>query len=412
MKNTFKILVLVFFLTLLPSFPGWAGFFIEDQKFIGQTTVTDDQFGFNVAVTNNAGRLIASAPVAGSNNGAAYIFENINGSWVETQELVASDNVADDFFGASITIDGDVAVVGATGETGLIGAAYVFRFNGSNWVEEAKLTGSDAVSGAQFGSSMKLQGNTLVVGAQNCCSSLQGAAYIFEYDGFNWVETTKIVADNGQFGNRFGVSVDLKDDVILVGANRQNAGAQNSGTTYVYERGGNGWFLRQRITPSDPAFNKNFGSAVAIGDDEIVISAPNDGSASNGSNGAAYVFERNGGVFWSEVDKITASDAATAARFGGFNQGISIDGDMMIISSLEDPAIVQRGGAAYIFKRTGSGWNEIRKFTASDVGLNWSFTRSVALQNNTVLAGAIGADDFTGAVYAFTNDVIFANGFE
>ncbi|WP_395373589.1 hypothetical protein [Marinicella sp. W31] len=415
MNTMLKHRLMVGILSMLCAQICWGNIISEDQKLVGQSVSSLDEFGRNIAVTNGGTRLLAGAPFDGSNDGSAYVFENNNTSWSETQRLISSDNATGDFFGAAVALQNNVAVVSATGDSNLQGAAYVFRFNGQSWVEEAKLTASDAEDGAQFGSSMKLEGDYLVIGAQSCCTNSQiGSAYVFEFDGLDWVEIAKLTASNGTPANRFGATIDIKNGLVVIGAPRSFS---SRGAAYVFEEFGSSWNQLQGITPLDPVNNKQFGSSVTWGnDDRLLIGAANDNSIAT-RNGAVYVFERNaqtnrGGLVWSQDDKLVASDAASDNFFGGFNQGISVDGDFMVVTALEDREVVAEGGAAYLFKFINNNWIELEKFTASDLGASWFFGRSVIIQNNTILVGASGANTSRGAVYSFTNDLIFEDNFD
>ena len=391
----------------------WANAVVEDQKLFAQSTAAGDQFGRNIAITNQGNRMVAGSAFVGSNNGAAHVFEKINGVWTETQALVPSDNAADDFYGASVAIDGNVAVVAATGQNNLEGSVFIFRQIGQNWVEEAKITASDTPGGAQFGSSMKLDSNILVVGAQGCCSNAPGAAYVFEYDGTDWTELAKLTASNGQTGNLFGNSVDIKDGLVIVGAYRSFG---NRGAAYVYQQQGNAWPELQGLVPLDASVGKLFASSVAIGENnQLLIGAFGDRTFQI-RNGAVYVFDSttqgNRGLAWSQVDKLFNDSPAANDLFGGQIQGIDVDGEFMVVASTENEDVATNGGAAHLFQYIDDEWTEVDRFTASDVGTNWRFGSSVVIENNTILVGANGANSDAGAVYSFTNDLIFENAFE
>ena len=414
MKKMIKHRVLISMAFLLSTHISWANFVLEDQKFAAQAATTDDQFGRNMYLSDSGDRLMVGAAFTNSITGAVYIFERQNGSWVETATLTASDGAANDFFGISMTIQGDVAVVGATGETNARGSAYIFRFDGQNWIEEAKITGSDAPNGAQFGSSMELAGNTLMVGAENNISNDPGAVYVFEYDGMDWNETAKITASNGQSGNNFGSALDYKDNLLVVGA--LDSFTVERGAIYVYERLGSNWNELQGIVPNDVANRKRFGLSVAFGNNQqILVGSADDSTASNA--GAVYVFDNTfsqnrGGFQWTQSDKLVGSNISISEFFGGIRQAISVDGNTMIVTAFADQGVAPDGGSAFLYKYLNNTWIEFEEFTASDVSNNWRFGVSALIQNNTILVGANGADSLTGAVYSLTDDLIFINGFE
>jgi len=414
MNNVIKRRGLIAFICLLCCQICWADFVIEDQKLSAQAVVADDQFGRNMYLSDSGDRLMVGAAFTNGITGAVYIFEKQNGTWVETATLIASDGATNDFFGISMTIQGDVAVVGATGETNLRGSAYIFRYNGQTWIQEAKITGSDVTVGSQFGSAMALDGNVLIVGAQNNVSNDPGAVYVFEYDGLDWNETNKLTASNGQRGNNFGQTLDYKDNLLVVGA--PNSFMTNRGAAYIYERNGSNWSELQGIVPSDIANQKLFGLSVAFGiNDQILVGSADDSAATNA--GAVYVFnntfgQNRGGFVWTQTDKLVASNASTNAFFGGISQAVSAEGDTMVVTAFSDQGMFPDGGSAYMYKYMGDKWTEIEQFTPSDHGSNWRFGASALIQNNTILVGANGADNLAGAVYTFADDLIFTDEFE
>ena len=138
----------------------------------------------------------------GVDSGSAYVFRYDGSDWVEEAKLTASDGAADDYFGGSVAISGDTAVVGAVcdDDNGRnSGSAYVFRYDGSDWAEEAKLTASDGAAYDYFGCSVAVSGDTAVVGASDDDDNGldSGSAYVFRYDGSDWTEEAKLTASDG-----------------------------------------------------------------------------------------------------------------------------------------------------------------------------------------------------------------------
>lgn len=179
--------------------------------------------------------------------GSVYVFEHDGSSFVQVAKLTASDGEGEDFFGESLSVSGGVIAVGACGAdqtaggAGLDeGAVYVFRRNGGIWQQEAILTASDGFTGDQFGFSVDLFGARLVVGAtdQDDPARNQGAAYVFEYDGFAWVETQKLIAGDGETENLFGTDVAIDGRTIVCGAaldDHMPSGSLFAGSVYVYD---------------------------------------------------------------------------------------------------------------------------------------------------------------------------------
>ena len=171
------------------------------------------------------------------NNSSAF-----GSSVISETKLTASDGTAYDFFGNSVSISDDTAVVGAVedDDKGVdSGSAYVFRYNGSAWVQEAKLTASDGEADDYFGVSVSISGDMVVVGAygDDGVPANSGSAYIFRYDGNNWVEEAILTASDGAEGDLFGYSVSISGDTVVVGAVfGDDNSVTDSGSAYVFVR--------------------------------------------------------------------------------------------------------------------------------------------------------------------------------
>jgi hypothetical protein len=216
---------------------------IEDQKLT--TTDSDIFFGFGVTASINEKYAIIGAPYAddlGYNSGAVYIFKNNGGSWTEDQKLTASDGDADNWFGRCVSMDEDYIAIGApkdddNGENS--GSVYIFKNNGQSWIEDQKLTTLDSASEDLFGSCVSIDGNNIIIGAENDDDNEEdsGSAYIFEYDGINWIEVTKLNASDGANEDYFGesVSIDSKYAVVGVGLD-DNTNGVDAGSVYIFKR--------------------------------------------------------------------------------------------------------------------------------------------------------------------------------
>ena len=224
----------------------------------------DDQFGFSVAVSGDTAvvgayredaDITCACGLAGSNVGAAYVFQRDQGgsdNWGEVTKLLASDYERGDHFGVSAAVSGDTAVVGADREDGETGAAYVFqRDEGGqdNWGEVTKLTASDAEPNARFGTSVALSADTALIGAalDNTGGADAGAAYVFRRDQAgpdNWGEVRKLAASDAELFDRFGTGVALSGDTAIVGAYSEDTGGADAGAAYVFEQ------LQPKPTPT------------------------------------------------------------------------------------------------------------------------------------------------------------------
>jgi FG-GAP repeat/Abnormal spindle-like microcephaly-assoc'd, ASPM-SPD-2-Hydin len=326
-------------------------------------TGVGDWFGSSVAVSGNTmvigagGEDSNATGINGNQNnnsafdaGAAYVFVRDGTNWTQQAWLKASNPAAEDSFGLySVAISGDTIVVGAAGEdsnatgvngdqsnnsAGYAGAAYVFVREGTNWTQQAYLKASNAGANDWFGAMVAISSDTIVVSApaesssatgvngnQNNNSAREaGAAYVFVREGTNWVQQAYLKASNAGVDDWFGSSVAISGDTVVVGAwwedsnaqgvngNQNNNTSMDAGAAYVFAREGTNWTQQAYLKASNtPASNtsgpdaEEFGLAVAISEDTIVVGAPREDSNalgvngnqtnnSAGQSGAAYVF--------------------------------------------------------------------------------------------------------------------------
>ena len=259
----------------------------QTHKLTASDMASGDKFGASVAVWGNTA--IVGAPInrdAGTDSGSAYLFDVASG--LEIAKLTASDASAYDHFGTSVAVHGNTAIVGAridSSEGYSAGSAYLFDV--TTQTELAKLTASDATPWANFGSSVAVSGNIAVIGASGDSHAGEdsGSAYLF--DVTTGEQLAKLVASDADAGDRFGTSVAINGDVVVVGASRNNDAGIESGSTYLFDVA-TGTQLA-RFTASDAEAGDRFGSSVAIGDSMAVVGAPYEDEMQYDA-GAAYVF--------------------------------------------------------------------------------------------------------------------------
>ena len=335
-------------------------------------------------------------------------------SATEDLKVIASDAANGDNFGNRVAIQGDVAVIGAT-EDDDKGSVYVFERAGGVWSESAKLTASDGGSGHQFGSGVAIDGDVIVIGAQK---DGNGSAYVFVKPGGGWAtgtETAKLTASDGASGDRFGCSVDIAGDVIVVGAYFDHLTTDDQGSAYVFVKPGGGWATgteTAKLSASDANAFDYFGFEVAISGDVIVAGKFRDdlGGGPNDDKGGAYVFVKPGGGWASgnETAKLTASDAAIGDYFG---YQVDIWGDVIVSGAYQDDLTSADEGSVYVFVKPGGGWTtgtETAKLTASDAANGDNFGLGLAIYDDIIVVGAY-EDDLTstdeGSAYVFEKPV-------
>lgn len=331
----------------------------------------------------------------------------------ELAKLTAPDAAAGDIFGYSVALSGDTTVVGAYLDDhagGLnAGSAYVYVRTGGLWTQQAKLTAPDASQSDFFGYSVAVSGDTVVVGALQAdeYGTDAGLAYVFVRAGGVWTHQATLVASDTALSDFFGVSVALSGDTTVVGAYADDhAGGGNAGSVYVYVRNGGSWTQLAKLTASDAAPGDSFGISVALGSDTMVISAPQDDHTALNNPGSAYIFVRTGppgAEVWTEQAKLIASDGNAGDQFGDW---VSVSGDTVLVGAKgNDHSGLSNAGAAYVYVRTGPPGSEVwiqqQKLTASDAATIDFFGNSVALVGDTALIGAY-QDDHAGGISAGT----------
>jgi hypothetical protein len=400
-------------------------------KLTASDAVDSDYFGFSVSVSN--GVAVSGAWLqdqATTNGGAAYVYHRDQGgtdNWGEAAMINAADSATSDFFGWSVAVSNNVAIVGAFREDNAetdAGSAYVFyrdQGGADNWGQVKKLTASPIEipePGDRLGVSVAIDNDVALVGAYqddgthgNSLSDQRGAAYVYHRDeggANNWGVTNKLEAAVSEVGARFGWSVSVSNNIAVAGAYLMDSGGTDMGAAYVFYRdqGGSGnWGRVANITASDAADSDQFGYSISINNDTLVVGAPLADSGGT-DMGAAYVFYRDqgGADTWGEVAVINAPDAADSDQFG---YSVSVSGDYIAVGAPYADEGGSDQGAVYVFYRDHGGpdnWGQIKKLTASDPENDDQFGLSVSLDVPDAVVGAHyedGSGTDQGAPYMY-----------
>ena len=375
----------------------------------GQCNASDGAGGdaFGNAVSINGDVAIIGArddDAAGAQSGSAYIHRFNGTNWVEEAKLTASDGAAGDNFGTSVAISGDIAVVGAPNDDHaafFAGSVYIFRFNGVVWTQEAKLTASDAGPGHQFGWSVATTGSIALIGAygDDHAGPLSGSAYVLRFSSGQWIEEAKLVPSDPGEQDRFGISVSISGNLAVVGADNNDDAGDDSGSAYIFRFDDNGWPQEAKLTASDAAAGDEYGRAVAIDSSVAVVGAWHDDDAGT-STGSAYVY-RFDGASWPEEQKLLPSDAIAGDKFG---RSVAVTGNVAVLSALGADDSAADSGSAYVLEFDGSTWVEKGKLLGSNIGAFENFGFSVSTDGMTAIIGAIGAQ---GAVFGSGSAYVF-----
>jgi FG-GAP repeat len=268
--------------------------------------------------------------------------------------------------------------------------------------ETHKFMASDSSKFSTYGNAIAGFGERLVVGSKSEDSqgANAGAAYVYERGVSGWVEVAKLTASNAAPGDQFGDAVAMSADTILVGAEfADTAQGVDSGSVYVFERIGGVWQETDLLLAAGVQAGDTFGDTLAISGDLAVLSAEGDDSAAGGA-GAVYVYERSGGV-WGQVDKLISPTPSAGDAFG---HACWISGTRIVVGAQADDDQGSNSGAAFIFERSGATWVFDAQLLAAGVGAGDRLGREVNLDGDLVVIGAEGDDDQgmdAGAAYLF-----------
>ncbi|MCA8943681.1 MAG: FG-GAP repeat protein [Planctomycetes bacterium] len=371
---------------------------------------------------------------------------------VQQAYLKSSDTDSNDGFGFAVAISGDTAVVGAPFEwsaatgvdgddsdnsAGGSGAAYVFVRTGGVWTQQAYLKASNTASGDNFGWSVAVHGDTIVVGAPNEDSAAtgvngnqaddsvtnSGAVYVFVRTAGAWTQQAYVKASNPDVSDGFGVSVSVSGDTVVVGADREDSAATgvdgdeaddsatSAGAAYVFARSGGSWTQQAYLKASNTDVFDSFGQSVSVDGDTAVVGSRYEDSDATGVNGddsnnlslgsgAAYVFVRSGSA-WTQQAYLKA---ANADSFDSFGASVAVSGDtIMVGATAEDSAATgidgdgsdnsaPTSGAAYVFARSGATWSQQAYLKAPNTSASDHFGTAVAAAGDLVVVST-GLDD-------------------
>ncbi len=295
-------------------------------------------FGYKVIIQDTVAMISAPWDFTGNTlNGAVYYYHYNGTQWVFGQKIMGSIQGGYDDFGIDMALDGNVLIVGASGTDHVLntnvptemnyGAAYIFRWNGTQWIQEQILTGSDTNCFDDFGTRVSIKNNTAVVTAyiagpfnpNNIHQEGPGKAYVFNYNGTQWVESQILTASDGQNGDWYGRSVKITDTQIFVGALKHNSSSSVDGAVYCYSLTNNVWTQTQKIIPQNNANASYFASSIDCENNQLAVGC---GHWSNSNNGVVYVYNLEGSQ-WVYNTAVTHSNPSESGDDLGTSVAIS-----------------------------------------------------------------------------------------
>jgi len=329
-----------------------------------------------------------------TNSGSVYILKYTASGWQQTAKLMPSDLASSDNFGFAVGISGDYAIVGSPYDDdsyAASGSAYIYKRYGNKWLQETKIHASDPQDNDYFGQSVSISGDYAIVGAyaEDQRGSNSGAVYIFKRNHHEWNQQVKLTADDGAADDQFGCSVHIADNYAIVGARYDDDYGSSSGSAYIFVNSNDTWTQVTKINALDGSQDDHFGYiSVYISENFAIVGSPYDDT--NGLNsGSAHIFEKIG-TSWMHVKTIMADDRAAMDYFG---YQVTISSEYALVSAYQDDDNGSKSGSVYVFKNNGSDWIQWDKITPSGATGNEYFGSSLDISDGQAIIGAYGTDD-------------------
>ena len=377
----------------------------EQGKLIVSNGQQGDEFGHAVAIDGDYAVVgVPQFDAVAEDSGVVFVYRQRNdGSWGRIASLTAPDGELNDAFGWSVDIDGDTIVVGARADDDMgrnAGAAYVFDRNtggADNFGFVTKLTNANGSALDQYGHSVAVDGNSLIVGSRldDDQGRNSGSAFVYDNVGGNWTLTTELIPSSLVQGDQFGFDVAIDGDFFLVGARKTNGAKTDDGSAFLFERNNGGtdnFGLVTQFFDPDPTNFDWFGQAVDIRNDTVAIGKP----IRNGRQrtGEVLIFERNEGGTdnWGLAGQVAAPDDALANQFGF---AISLNDTDLFVGARLDQNVKQNAGRAYQFDGA-SGWTLERSIDSATSQRGDYFGSAIAATNDSLFISSPRDDDNGG----------------
>lgn len=372
-----------------------------DPVLLDQISSSDPQpgmtFGSSVEISGDMALVgVYLETIDGVRTGSVHVFKHDGQGWNFEYRIVPNDGVANGLFGVWFSMDGDSLLIGAAdhgvGEDE--GAVYAYRLVGGEWVFIQQLTASDGQPMNDF-SRVHIEGDTAVVGAPGWRNSLQaGSAYIFEFDGVQWVEVQKISASNGEANDHFGFSPKFLGDRLVVGAAFQTRFFEiNGGEVYIFERDESGWTESAILEPESEKDGDAFGFELGLLDDMVIVGDyENEGE---GWSGEVVVFEFID-EDWVRTDSLYPSAAVDVEGFGA---EIEVEGDVLLVSA---PFSNDDSGLVFVYRLIDGVWQESGMIESPDLSPDQLFGIRMRIDAGEAILASPNADSTTGTAYFYT----------
>ncbi|MFT7669129.1 MAG: hypothetical protein ACI8X5_001829 [Planctomycetota bacterium] len=387
--------VIVIFLCLGFGSPSQAQSF--DEILVAAQGHSYDRFGCELAADGD--RLLVSAPslddgLLNTDAGGVYVYEKDAMGWAEVALLRPSGVTHEVGFGSAVALNGDIAVVSApfAEDQGVAtGVVFVFLRIASGWVEIQRLVGSRCMEHDRFGTSISLTSNTLVVGApgDDAAAPGAGAAYVFDYVGSSWSEAQILGSPTPYWDDKFGSVVASDGGIIAIGSPwhsgelGQSLGLPRSGAVNIFERSEVNWQATVEIESSSPAQHQHFGQAIALEGNTLVVGTPG-ADVVGPFSGKAEVFERTS-YSWSAVIELIPESSATYDRFG---YAVAIDGGLIAVGAPWSETQVNDAGVTWLYARSGASYVEWGQLSRPSPEPHAALGMSISIASDYIAIGS------------------------
>jgi hypothetical protein len=397
---------LLYLLFLISGFSSLAQF--PEQKLVPEDIDPGDFFGRYVAIQGND--ILVGAHQDDQNgyaSGSLYAFSRASAGsdFIEMQKILPDDGGVEEFFGYSIDIDGEWASVGSHHDSdfgGSSGGAFALEKTAGQWIIRQKLLPGDPKAGDEFGKATGISSGTIAAGAwlDDDGGTNAGSVYLFRQENDQWVQYQEIRPLDATAYDQFGNFLSIDGRHLAVGVPEKQTVGNKSGCAYVFEKTvTDEWIQQAKIAPGDLAPGDEFGQAIHLTGDRLVVGAyKQDSPAENG--GAVYVYQNNG-TGWTPVQKIVPADNEPGDHFGN---DVAQDENLLAVGAYFDNDNGSKSGSVYIYQWQNGQYEFLAKIITSDGGFGDAFGSSVALDAPLLLSGAYADSDkgfFSGSAYVF-----------
>jgi len=379
-----------------------------EQKLVPADIDPGDFFGRYLSIQNEDLFIGAHQDdVNGYASGSVYIFrlDELTGNFIEHQKIVPEDGDVEEFFGYSIDINDNFAIIGSHHDSdfgGSSGSAFILKRENDLWSIHKKILPSDPKAGDEFGKAVSMTANNLAIGSflDDDQGTNSGSVYLFNFDEDDWIEYQEINPLDAEAYDQFGNFLSLEEDHLVVGVPEKKDKGDKSGCAYVFRNNADTvWTQAAKLLPEDISPGAQFGQAVHISANHIACGAYKlNNPLENG--GAVYIYEQSGND-WNLIQKIIPPDNEEGDHFGN---SVFLYEDILAVGAYFDDDNDSKSGSVYLYKRNGEKYDFNVKIITSDGGFGDAFGASVAIDGNFLVSGAYADSDngfFSGSAYVY-----------